>query len=398
MALLFLSLFFARAVVSISIGLMALVWLIDLITSIRHKSLVLDFNKKENLLAILFAILWMLVLADGIFRGFSKEVSRDLVMKLPLLFIPGYLIRLKVSFNLNEFFFGLLAGVITLVAVISSINYLLHFEEINLLLLQSKHIPVFGGTHHIYFGMYLSVAVWMSAYYVVIRKSGWFWKINLIVQLLCLHLLASRTGLVGFYFSVFLLVVWLFFRIKETKIKSTLILGAVIIPIVAYLIIPSLHNKVKNSIQDFQSVNSGKDLNYKSLAMRIEAWKSAWYVIQRDPFTGTGLRNAESRLQEAYDLRKSELYPENRIGPHNEFLESWLVFGVAGFILITLLFILMGAQFRIQPIVMVITGVLLVSFLLESVLERQLGIIITTIFLLSALQSETPDRLIRKDV
>ena len=64
--------------------------------------------------------------------------------------------------------------------------------------------------------------------------------------------------------------------------------------------------------------------------MRLEAWKTASAAIAQHPLTGVGPGDVNIAMQAQYEAEGSVLWEENRIPPHNQFLENMLASGIAG--------------------------------------------------------------------
>lgn len=317
------------------------------------------------------------------FRISFRHYPEEVMLKLPLLIVPIYASLLPKDTCTREKSWLVFAVMTTIVAVISTINYGINYEEINQLLLQSKHVPVFGNMHHIYFGIYMSLAIWIS---VSFYSKGTYKKVWLVIALslfVMMHILASRTGLVAFYASI---VGYLIFYTWQQKKFKTLLIGLAVliaVPFFGYQFSTSLRNKVANSIEDFQAISSGEDINYKSLAMRMEAWKTGWHIVQDYWATGVGASQVEKYMNRQYDVDGSVLYKENRVGPHNQFLEITISHGILGFVLLMFLVIVWLKRIYKSPVSLAIAIVFLISFLLESFLERQQGILIFCLVIFS---------------
>ncbi len=363
------ALFFSKALISVSVALMA-VWAIVfyLKRSPEETNWFRGLGKAYAVLVVWF----VLILLDG-FRSDANSWLQEVLLKLPLILVPLYMVRLVTTHCHFENAWLFLVSVNSLAAIASGVNYILNYDEINALLLQSKHIPVFGGMHHIYFGLFTALNIWVSAYFIQQGSKKVYWKLNAVMLVILLHILASRTGLVTFYLSAF--VVLLIFAIRQRRFKL-IVLGLVVgtlLPLIGYNVSTSFRNKVLNSIEDFSAVVGEDDINYKSLAMRVEAWKTSKTVVLTYPILGVGSTNVDEALQIQYVENKTVLYKENRIGPHNQFLEISMAHGIfAGLLLVVLiLFLYWNNPTQIWFIGML--TVLVASFFLESSLERQAG-------------------------
>ena len=317
--------------------------------------------------------------------------ERKLIMKLPMILLPiGMLFSYR--FSLKQFFYLLLVYAVSvcIIALGTTVNYFLHYEEINALIIQSRAIEVMGGINHIYFSIFNSFSILALGYVYFnfnrFKVGGELKTVVLIVGLLnliCLHILSARTGLVGFYFSLFLLGILLV--VKYKKLKLALIGGAVAVILLtgAYLTVGSFKNRVENTVTDFKITYNNENPNFRSFAMRFEAWKTAVHIIKDNGAYGVGMGDVEAEMQERYETDRTLLVLENRIPPHNQFLNDGVAYGVLGIALLLLLFALPfgGQKLIAHPVFLAFWGIVLMGFMFESVLERQRGVAFVAFFL-----------------
>ncbi len=381
LVLLFVSLFYFRALLSISIGLMAIASIYLIVKGESH------FNQAHNgqkWTMGLLTILFLLVILQVFQLGPTTFWLNQLMMKLPIVIIPLYLLTTGITIPKSEEAFTVLFAVVVLTAIVSVVNYWMNFAHYNALLLESKHIPIIGGSHHIYFGIFMTLCFWLGVYYSYFGRFRVFWLVGCVVLTLCMHILVSRTGLLAFYLSGFAFFAWFIWHFRMEKRVLWLAVLALSLPIIAFQVSGSLRNKIANSYEDFEAVRSGEDINYKSLAMRVEAWKTTTDVIRKNTWLGVGSEAFEHEMQNQYEVNESPLYPENRIGPHNQFLESGAKYGIIAILVLLALFIVSIKHWHGNPFLMLITVVFLFVFLIESLLERQLGMIAFTLFFMLA--------------
>ncbi|MFT5724929.1 MAG: O-antigen ligase [Bacteroidia bacterium] len=355
------------------------------IVMIRQQGKHLWFLQQKKTKWLLAAILlWvLLVLLDGFRTNNIETWMNEALLKVSLLIVPIYALLLPRDTCGARNSWLIFAIVTTSVALISVVNYGVHYEEINALLLQSKHVPIFGNMHHIYFGVFMSLTIWLCYFYYLKHTYKKLW-LTLGVLLLCfLHILASRTGLVAFYLGTLVFLLTYAWQSKRFKLVIVGVSVLLMLPVLGYTLSKSFKNKVTNSVEDLRAVKSGADINYKSLAMRIEAWKTSGRIISNNLLIGVGSDNVTNEMQLQYARDETVLYRENRVGPHNQFIEITIAHGILGGILLVIIVLFWLTIFRTSPIKMAMATVLIVSFFLESFLERQQGILVFSFFLFS---------------
>jgi hypothetical protein len=274
--------------------------------------------------------------------------------------------------------------VVAIINVIALSNYFLNMDFYNVLLLQSKSIPI-PNMHHIHFGIINACIIAILGGLIVTQNLKKTQK-NLITFLvifiiISFHVLSSRTGLLSFYFGVIASLIAYAFQKKSYK---ELIFGFLLILVsisMSYYFSTSFRNKIENSIEDYNSWGKGDEMNFKSMAMRIEASKMCVKIIGEYPL-GVGVKAQEQVLQATYVKEDTPLDLENRVGPHNQFLEFGVKYGWIGIILLVLFFISLIPVIKQSsfPLVAVIT-IILISLFFESLLERQTGIFLFSLFI-----------------
>ena len=169
---------------------------------------------------------------------------------------------------------------------------------------------------------------------------------------------------------------------SKNYLKVVLILtGLVVFSIGAYSCSHSLRNKITNSLEDINSWGLSEEINHKSMAMRIEAYKASAAVIWSHPL-GVGANNQDAHMEEGYTAINSPLWQENRIGPHNQLLEYGVKYGWLG-VAVVLLFVISLFSIGNKKSYIHFTFVVLltVSLQFESLLERQTSLYFIALFI-----------------
>jgi O-antigen ligase len=335
---------------------------------------------------------------DVSLNGFASLASSKLLLLVGFVFILASCLVLFENKKDNLIHFTIaISAVVALVNVIALSNYFLNMDFYDKLLLQSKSIPI-PNMHHIHFGIINACVIAILVGLIITKKL----KNNLqckltttlaIIIIISFHILSSRTGLFSFYVGVLVSLIIHTFRKKSFK---AMILGVLVILSslsLSYYFSNSFRNKIENSIEDFNSWGKGEEINFKSMAMRIEASKMCIHIILDNPL-GVGANAQEDVLQATYIDQKTPLDEENRVGPHNQFLEFGVKYGWVGMILLAIFFISLIPAIRQSsfPLVGVIT-IIFASLFFESLLERQTSIFLFSFFIplgISLFKHENP--------
>lgn len=309
-------------------------------------------------------------------------------LKLPFLVLP-LAVAAHSGFKENEYrwILRIVYVVFSLTALLSLGNYLLHYDEINALILHSKPVPVIGGQSHIYFSVMLAFAFFAALPDIfTTRLPKWGRGIavfSALVALLALHVLSVRTGLLAFYFAAFFTALVFLIRKKAWKIFPVLLLLLFLIPVIAVYTIPSLRNRFQNTIEDVQNAKAGGNANYRSLGTRFEAWQVSWLLFKQHPVTGIGMPEIKQKMIDTYKNSGSVLLIEHMITPHNQYLECLAGNGIiGGILLLGMLFSPFFFLKRLQVstsethllLLVAFICIMVAAFFVESLLERQAGI------------------------
>jgi O-antigen ligase len=366
-------LFFSNFALSISLVILVLPVFINFRLEIIAKLI------REKL--SLFFLIWFLMIAAGYFlTGDKQKFLHDLIIKLPFLVVP--IIFLNPDVKKKEHvvaFFQLFIFLAFLVGVVSFVNYMVHKKEIDELILQAKPIPIFfGELNHIYFSFMLAFSIFLVPLNVCnnIPRLRWFNRFMMLSNLIFLHVIAARTGLVAFYITLFVLLI--LYGIRSGKIIATAIILVVIgvVGFVSVKKVDALNNRYVKTLEDIQAYRNGEDINYYSISMRFEYWDKALKVFYQNPVFGTGGGDVKPDMRKIFEQENSKLEKVNRKGPHNQYFEELAARGVLGFILMLLILLyplpkILKSKDNLSLSFLII---ILVSFGVESVLQRQVGI------------------------
>ncbi len=119
------------------------------------------------------------------------------------------------------------------------------------------------------------------------------------------------------------------------------------------------------------------DIEFNELTLRLTIFKCAMYIIEENPIFGTGVGDVMADLESVYRKVDFKFGYNNAYDPHNQYLRVCLGTGVVGLslFLMSLITVLIRALRSGDWLVVGFMIVFCTSFLFESILERQSGII-----------------------
>lgn len=165
---------------------------------------------------------------------------------------------------------------------------------------------------------------------------------------------------------------------------------------------------IEKGIADVSDLKSGmlarlNGLNYQlmnpsnpnghSLLQRIEYWRTALQIIQKNWLFGVGVGDVQHAFNYQYKQNNTQLTKEHQLRAHNSFLTSWVSFGLLGFACFCWMqcYLLYSSIVK-KAIVQLLFGlIILSSFFFEDTLETQMGVTFFAFFYSFFFEkSETP--------
>lgn len=368
----------SKAVLSISLIGLGLTCLWYLLEAKNFRYL-----KERSWVWLLIGFFFLAVLA-GLWTEDKALWAKDLREKLPFLLIPLTLgILPPLSRKQKDLMFLTFIGAQTLVALITLFIFFQDYEQGIYDISKNKSIDIVGSISHIYFGLFLSFSTFLAFFLRFNRSQHWpLWQKHLVFVLgvvdgLCLHLLTSRTGLVSFYGTAVIALLWWIINRKKWLPGLLLLLGLVFLPVVAYFSLPSFKNRIDVTIWDLEeSRNSERNLSELSVGTRFATWQTTWEIFVANPILGVGKGDLSAEMDAQYKRngfagRTTDLSHES----HNQYLTIGASFGILGLILLVSLFFqyIFTIRKKEGQLFLLFVSLMLLGMFFESVIERQVG-------------------------
>jgi len=310
-------------------------------------------------------------------------------IKVPLLALPLLWPGLP-EFSGRErgwIFGGFVVFILGVLAVVLG-NYALHFAEINDLISRGQSVPV--PRNHIRFSLLVALATLLAVGACRIRAFGWGRGWLVIAGLLFVgqHFLAVRSGLVGAYGGLGVLVLALARERGSWWPAVAGLIGLALLPVVAYVTVPSFRTKIQYARYELLHRNPAEDTVEYSDEGRLTSLRIGLDVWRDHPVLGVGPGNLRREMDERYAVA---LPGAGGKRPHNQFVSALAGSGLLGGI-VTLacfgLLALAGMKLRL-PVYLAIWTVFFLSCLVENTLESSAGVSMFCVFLLLSLTFET---------
>ncbi|WP_177204776.1 O-antigen ligase family protein [Hymenobacter arizonensis] len=343
--------------------------------------------------------LYLLFLSQGLNTDTANlgEYYRDIVLKLPFVaLVLGFWLMPAMPSRYLRWLWILLIGLTTVAAVGATINYLLHFREINELYLHSKVMPT--EPDHIRFSLIITLAIAVGVLLLVHQAILQKWRPWLIVTIVLLaaflHLLSVRSGQLTFYALSGLAIIWLVLKKKLWKQAALIVTALILLLAISFIAFPTFNNRVYNTRLDVSKVKqtSAKQGKKYSIAARVYSYKAALGVWRDNKVLGVGKADLEGEMAKRYAIFYPEMESEYYILPHNQYLYNLAAHGGLGLLVfvVGMFYPAWWARRKKAPLLLAHYVSIALSFLVEYTLETQIGLAYVLFFLLLALQGSMP--------
>lgn len=384
------------AIISISVGvLVASVWI-----SKNWKTYIYNFIQSP--LAIGFAFLLLLHGISYFYTENIPELLKEIRIKLPLLLLPFTLINLPALQDKEKYLVWVLFLLsVSFTATCTLINYLLHYQEITANIIHSKEVPIIPNISHIYYSMIAAFAVWVGVY--LYKNPIILWKpiekkifLGLSIFLgICLHIFTARTGLVAFYASFLVFILYDIMQRKQYKTGIMLLSTLITVFVLAAFLHKGFQDRIINTYIDLNKYKHGENISYRSISLRLAAWQTATHIIQNHVWTGVGIGDNEDEMRKQYQKENFNACKECLLpNTHNQFIEFTLGFGIwgGGALLYIVIYPLLYSKYRKNLLFILFWTIGFICMLTEAILERQIGVTFMTFFTFYILYSVSENK------
>jgi O-antigen ligase len=366
-------------------------------------------------------LVWLLIgyyLLHGISTLFSinqVEASSQLMMRLPLLLFAIALGTISISYDLrNRILLGM-AAILTIVAIVSMGLSMSQFSATgNSAYLYNDSLTVHFGQQSIYVAMLVNLSI-VAFVYLLIKKPSFLTAPGLVYLcvfiLLGYHfLLASRSAMILLYGGAICFAAYYIIRKRKYLEGFTLLLGLCIGAFMLFKFFPKTIQRFKElAVVNYQFNSTGAESHYdmklsedqwNGANTRLALWACGWELAQKKLLLGTGIGDRTDELNAVYREKNFTMALKTNKNVHNSYLDALLTFGIGGFLLYLLTFVMLpfARAFRSQDTfdIFLVTA-FAVSMIFEVYLGRSIGSLITAFFFSFLAASELTQRKITAD-
>jgi len=200
---------------------------------------------------------------------------------------------------------------------------------------------------------------------------------------LCLYYLSSKGAWLAFVFLIGYYLLYFLKTVKQPWMYVVLLLFTV--GIAAYLLRtnPRIVAAKKMATELFQPDQlSAESASDASNGQRIAVLNSSWHVIQQQLFFGVGAGDVIDELTKEYQRMNYKVLSKKRLNSHNQFIESWVMLGLIGF-LVMLIHLFLLIRLALKNRFTLLSSFLLLYVIIgftESLLNHQAGVVFYAFF------------------
>lgn len=314
------------------------------------------------------------------------ESANFLNLYLPFLAAPLLYFSLKTKKTLQTVFVTLIITVIFFAIICyAMVFYDMLTTHRNLSLFFSwwytnNNLVKYTALHTTYAGLSVNLGI-ASIFILKKRHRHLFKKLAWFLPLLILFnfSIASRMQ------SIILILICVIFLLSlKTKwfIKLSILIIILLIPFILYLISPYISHKINGlfNTENYKNVSEVKDP--ASFDARISFFKSGFKTALHAPLLGYGMSNGRKKLDTGFKEDKLDWVLKKRFNAHNQYIEYAIRLGILGLLIFIFLFVAplyycLKSKNDMLPYAL-FSIIFLFSFLSESILLRQKGVILFT--------------------
>lgn len=193
-------------------------------------------------------------------------------------------------------------------------------------------------------------------------------------------LLNSKIGILLNLLLIFIFLI----QLGRQKSKKTLY-SVFVLFFVSLVLVFTQVSTVKNRFQYISHLTKVENIpndSEESTYLRILIWNQVAEIFQESKWIGVGTGDTKDALMEKYKKNNISYAYEEKLNAHNQFLEWLITFGLIGLIvyLFSIFFPLVKMIKNKQFLYVYFLVIVLIICLVESFLEREVGIVFFTFF------------------
>lgn len=321
-------------------------------SSFREKAALLK-QRKEIILMVLFYLQHIIssLCSHDQAEGFSWTVIR-----MPLLVFPVTLGVLYIRQEVKERILYAYAIINTLYMAVCIIWAIIRSIRLNdNSLLYNDNLTDLIDKQSSYVALMVNLAVFCWGYLLSTGSklifSKWFAYGSLLVLLIGNFCMASRINITILYSGIFIVTVW--YAVQKKQFKP--LIAVIVAGIIAWVLLVNFFPKTINRFRELHYTNyeykhHGEESHFNmdvtsdqwnGANIRLAVWSCGWEVFKQHPLLGVQVGDKVARMMEEYKAKQFDFAYNSKRNMHNNYLDILVAFGLAGFLLFLLGFLLL---------------------------------------------------------
>lgn len=366
-----------------SIVLLSIAWLVQPLLITRILSL------KKNPFFYLFSGLYILFLLGMLYtedlnKGtYYLEKTSSLIV-FPLIFsssgkhIKKNINPLLFSFSFANIIVGTICLVTNIFKLIESNRPLQNLFHYDIYLSFTETI----GIHSVYFSMYISLSISFLIIHLILKFKSTSRLVFILISISIVYLvflllvMSSRMQIIILFLVINFICIWI------SKNKTKALLTAVVLNLVLITVISNMqftHYQFEKLFSQELSLDTPRQ---KRGEKRLSRWIASFEIIKENFFIGVGTGDVQNALTTTYKVNGLNYAADKRYNSHNQYLGTFIMLGIFGLgylvacLLVPFVHSLKNSDYLLASFLLIVG----ISFLSESMLSRQNGIVFYSLF------------------
>lgn len=247
------------------------------------------------------------------------------VMKWILVLFPCFVFALPAGRSAIRLVHVIFLVSMALSTTYSLWHYVADFSSMAARYKMSKVMPTLAFGDHIRIGwltVVSCVVAWFEVKSTQFRALKWSLLVYIVFQVVFLHLLGAKTGLITLYLSTVILAVFELPGGRKWLITAIGLL-VLLMPVVSYYTIPSLRERFHFIKYDFEHYIRGEYREGLSDAVRLYSLQAGYEAVRQNPYMGTGFSRLQEFCNSWYKENVPDLKADNYFLPSSEIMIYW---------------------------------------------------------------------------
>ncbi|MBC6490791.1 O-antigen ligase family protein [Flavihumibacter stibioxidans] len=342
---------------------------------------------------------FLLHLVSLAWTGNKAEAGVMLGLRSPLIIFPLSLGLTRISQFLRERALVAFVMITTMVALLCLGDAVLNWKRTgDSGFMYNDSLSGLVEIQSIYLAMMVNIALFSIAW--LITRDGMpsavrSWLYLSLVVLLPFHfLLASRMAILILYTAAAIFLAWKIVSRRLVLEGVTLVMGLVVVGFLLLKFSPKTFNRFRElGYTGYDIRSEARESHYNSeltadqwngANIRLAVWDCGIELAKNNMLLGTGLGDKMDELMKVYETKGFSFGVKANRNLHNNYLDAWVTFGLAGLVLMVFGWILLPMRRALRAGNFwgaIVIASFALSFISESYFDRSIGVITTCFFI-----------------